>query len=54
MRRRPLWILTVLWGLAFCANASRADELPLEQRPWLEVRTAHFNLYSCGGRPAVY
>ncbi|HEX7569758.1 MAG TPA: hypothetical protein VF492_04580 [Verrucomicrobiae bacterium] len=54
MSRRPLWILTVLWGLAFCANASRADELPLEQRPWLAVRTAHFNLYSCGGRPEVY
>ena len=27
---------------------------PLEQRHWFEIRTAHFNIFSCGDLPEVY
>ena len=30
------------------ASTALATEVPLAQRPWLEVSTAHFNFFSCG------
>lgn len=54
MTRRLLWILAVLFGAVFCSIAAPAADVPLEQRLWLETRTAHFNIYSCGVVPPVH
>jgi tetratricopeptide (TPR) repeat protein len=46
---RPLKLfLSLFLPMAACAFSSLAAEVPLAQRPWLEVSTAHFNFYSCG------
>ncbi|MGA2245181.1 MAG: DUF1570 domain-containing protein [Verrucomicrobiota bacterium] len=37
-----------------CAFAGFAADVPLAQRPWVEVSTAHFNFYSCGPVGNVY
>lgn len=42
------------WFLIACAFTSLAGDLPLPQKPWLEVSTAHFNFYSCGPLGSVY
>jgi tetratricopeptide (TPR) repeat protein len=46
---RPLELfLSVFLTVIACAFTGFAAEVPLAQRPWLEVSTAHFNFYSCG------
>jgi hypothetical protein len=51
---RQFWILAALLGTAICALAAPVAEVPLEQRPWFETRSAHFNIYSCGLSQDVY
>ena len=54
MFRRQLWILVALWGTMVGTIAAPTNAVPLEQRPWFETRTAHFNIYSCGELRDVY
>lgn len=44
------WFLQVVAG----ALTGRAADVPVAQRPWVEVSTAHFNFYSCGPIGNVY
>ena len=48
------WILTVFLGTVVRPIAAPVDHVPIEQRQWFEVRTAHFNIYSCGAVQKVY
>jgi Tfp pilus assembly protein PilF len=52
MNRRLPCLFLLLLGLAWRGSAAAAP--PLEQRAWVEVRTAHFNIYSCGALTNVY
>lgn len=54
MIRFQVWILAMLLGTMVQPIAAQANGVPLEQRRWLEIRTAHFNIYSCGGVQEVY
>jgi tetratricopeptide (TPR) repeat protein len=54
MIRGWFWILFALWAAVACASAVPVNVVPLEQRPWFETRTAHFNLYSCGDAREVF
>lgn len=54
MIRFQIWILAVLLGTMVNPIATRAVMVPLEQKPWFETRTAHFNIFSCGAVPEVY
>ena len=54
MQRRFFWFLAVFWAWRLCAAAPQPNDVALDQKPWLEVRTAHFNLYSCGAPRDVY
>ena len=54
MFRHLLWILAGLCGLAGANAAVPAETVPLEQRTWLETRTAHFNISSCGPPQSVH
>ena len=46
---RPLELfLSLFLPMVAGAFTALAAEVPLAQRPWLEVSTAHFNFYSCG------
>ena len=47
------WIAILISGMAVGIGVAGAAGVPLEQRSWVETRTAHFNLYSCGSQPAV-
>jgi len=47
-------LLTVFLELGLCAANSQTNGLPLAQRQWFEIRTAHFNIYSCGAPQDVY
>ncbi|HEX9046926.1 MAG TPA: hypothetical protein VF988_07850 [Verrucomicrobiae bacterium] len=38
----------------FCGRPAWAADVPLTQRPWYVVNTAHFNIYSCGELGKVY
>ena len=49
MNRLQFWILAALLTTAVCPVRVKAGGVPLEQRPWFETRTAHFNIYSSGG-----
>jgi len=48
--------LLLFWFLQVvaCALTSLAADLPVVQRPWVEISTAHFNFYSCGPIGDVY
>src|ERR1039458_951694 len=48
------WILAVFLGTVVRPIAAPADRVPIEQRQWFEVRTAHFNIYSCGAVQKVF
>jgi len=51
MNRRLFWLLLLP---LLASRVSAAEAPPLEQRAWVEVRTAHFNIYSCGALTDVY
>lgn len=46
-------MLVVLAALSVRAQAP-VEDIPIEQRPWYETRTAHFNIYSCGDMQDIY
>jgi len=54
MIRRPIWVLAVLLAFGVSAAPGQTNDVPLAQRRWLETRTAHFNIYSCGAPQDVY
>ena len=54
MIRCWLWSLAVFLGTMVCSIAAPVERVPLEQQQWFEIRTAHFNIYSCGARLKVY
>ena len=51
---RPFWFLAVLLAFGVVAAFGQTNDIPLAQRRWLETRTAHFNIYSCGAPQDVY
>lgn len=51
---RYLVVFLVWWGTGAVALGNPAADIPLAQRPWFEVRTTHFNVYSCGSIGKVY
>jgi tetratricopeptide (TPR) repeat protein len=54
MARQPKLFLSLFLQVVACAFTGLADDVPLAQRPWVEVSTAHFNFYSCGPIGGVY
>ena len=52
MIRFLLLILFLTWGV--CQAPAQSNNGSLVQRQWLETRTAHFNVYSCGAPQDVY
>jgi tetratricopeptide (TPR) repeat protein len=54
MIRCPLWVLAVLLVVGIGSASGQTNDVPLAQRRWLETRTAHFNIYSCGAQQDVY
>src|ERR1700760_2999181 len=48
----------LIWFVAVVALSVRAqvpvEGVPIEQKPWYETRTAHFNIYSCGNIQDIY
>jgi tetratricopeptide (TPR) repeat protein len=54
MSRRWSWILIATVGLVLRPACGQTNEIPLTQQRWFEVRTAHFNIYSCGLLRDVY
>jgi tetratricopeptide (TPR) repeat protein len=54
MIRRPTWILAMLLAFGVGAAPGQTNDVPLAQRRWLETRTPHFNIYSCGEPQDVY
>ena len=54
MIRCPLLVLAVLLELGICTVPAQSNDVPLVQRRWFEMRTAHFNIYSCGATQDVY
>ena len=51
---RRLSGLLILLSLLGCFPTTAAEEITLVRRQWFETRTAHFNIYSCGGSQPVY
>jgi tetratricopeptide (TPR) repeat protein len=54
MARQHKLFLFLLLQMVARALTGRAADVPLEQRPWVEVSTAHFKFYSCGPIGNVY
>ena len=54
MIRHLLWVLAVLLAFGVGTASGQTNDVPLAQRRWLETRTAHFNIYSCGAPQDVY
>ncbi len=54
MARQQKLYLSLFLQVVVCAFSGVASELPLAQRPWVEVGTAHFDFYSCGPIGSVY
>jgi tetratricopeptide (TPR) repeat protein len=54
MIRCPLWVLAVLLAVGVSPAPGQTNDVPLAQRRWLETRTPHFNIYSCGAPQDVY
>jgi tetratricopeptide (TPR) repeat protein len=48
MIRHQLRLLTLALGLGICTGRGQSNDVPLVQRQWFEIRTAHFNIYTCG------
>jgi tetratricopeptide (TPR) repeat protein len=53
-RKQKLFLCLFLQVVACGFTNLAADVVPVEQRPWGEVSTAHFNFYSCGPVGNVY
>jgi len=51
---RQLWLLAAVFGFATGVVRGGPDDFPLVQQHWLETRTAHFNIYSCGTPQEIY
>ncbi len=47
------WVLLILF-LATCPGLAQPNNVAMVQRQWSEVRTAHFNVFSCGVTRDVY
>jgi len=45
-------VVALFLGSGFSAR-SQSDDAPLLQRQWIEARSAHFNIYSCGAAQDV-
>ncbi|HTX22999.1 MAG TPA: tetratricopeptide repeat protein [Candidatus Aquilonibacter sp.] len=45
---RQLWLSAVLLILEICTASGQSSGVPLVRRQWFEIRTAHFNVFSCG------
>jgi tetratricopeptide (TPR) repeat protein len=54
MARRQKLFLCLFLQVVACVFNSLADDVPMAQRPWVEVGTAHFTFYSCGPIGSVY
>ena len=54
MVHSPISVLAVLLAFVVCAAPSQTNDVSIAQRRWLETRTAHFNIYSCGAPQDVY
>jgi tetratricopeptide (TPR) repeat protein len=54
MIRHQLWLLAMALGLGLCTSLGQQVDFSLVQRQWFEIRTAHFNIYSCGTPQDVY
>ena len=54
MIRCPFWVLAGLLVLGIYTAPGQTNEVPLAQRRWLETRTPHFNICSCGAPQDVY
>ena len=52
-RQHKLFLFWFLQVVAW-AVSGRAADVPVAQRPWVEVSTAHFNFYGCGPIGSVY
>ena len=51
MMRQVLWVLGLVLGWEAGVAAAEAGGGPLVERRWIETRSAHFNIYSCGAVP---
>jgi tetratricopeptide (TPR) repeat protein len=49
--RRLLIVLVLMTVFPLCGQS---DDVPLEQQPWFETRTAHFNVFSCADWQDTY
>lgn len=54
MIRHQLWLLTTAFALGICTGQGQQVDFALVQQGWFEIRTSHFNIYSCGDPKDVY
>ena len=54
MKRPLFWILTALLAPGIFPVRAQSPDVPLVQRQWFGVRTAHFNIYSCGAPGKIF
>jgi len=54
MSRFRFWIFAALIGSGIWGACAQPIDVSLVQRRWLETRTAHFNIYSCGAPQGVF
>jgi len=54
MRRHQILILAWLLAMSLGAVRGQTTDVSLAQRPWVEIRTAHFHFYSCGALGSLY
>jgi tetratricopeptide (TPR) repeat protein len=51
--RLLIW-LVVLVALSVRAQEAPTNDVPIEQKEWYEIRTAHFHIYGCGNWQDIY
>jgi tetratricopeptide (TPR) repeat protein len=54
MYRFQFGILVTFFGTLISTRAAQVHDTLLEHKQWFEVRTEHFNIYSCGIQQKVY
>jgi len=54
MSRIGLWIVAIAASLGNWPANGQVPDVPLAQKSWIETRTAHFNIYSCGRPQEIY
>ncbi len=54
MIRHLFLVLAAVLAFGVVTAPGQTNDVPLAQRRWLETRTAHFNIYSCGESQGVY